>query len=297
MPTLECNNPGAYEIAGSSLYNITIGPGVTGALSSVLNTLFTLGSDPINAIGYHTVQNYIYGISYLQSPQAIVRIGAGGVVQDTGFGIDATAATDSLLIGDIDGNQQYWLAYNGGENYVQVDMDAASLTYGQVVKSGTATNFTYDVGDWAYVDLPGFGTRLWALGQQAVNPISGLLTPIVGGAIANITGNITLEYNTVLLYFDTATLEWNEVFTFTKVAGGIIGLGQANWGAVYSAKDGNIYATDSVAGQTWRFTLTPSTGALAYPITLLGTLGVVAGQIDGANCALNTEFPSLGPLI
>lgn len=271
LTPINCIGP-AFEFIGSDIYILNIGLGIFSLLKSLLDVLTGAAAPPINAVGYHSAQNYLYGISYTSVPQVIVRFGAGGTSEIAGPNavIPSTTTTQPLLIGDIDGQQQYWLGYNDGAGWVQVDLNAASETYLEVVGSGAATNLRFAVGDWAYV--PGYPTRLWALGQEIVtDALTGLLA----------------SYNTHLVYFDTVTHAWIDVFTFYNTAGGLL-LGQAQWGAVYSANDGNIYATESNTGQTWRFPLTPVTGSIA---TLVAVGAAPLGRaIDGARCPLNNNL-------
>lgn len=272
LPELECVGT-AYELAGTNLYDITIGLGLINLLKGLVNTITGAAVPAINAIGYHPVQNYIYGISYTVSPQAIVRIGAEGALEFVENAVIPTTVTaEQLLIGDIDTNQQYWLGHSNGDGYVQVDMDATSDTYTTVVDSGATIDFRYAVGDWAYI--PAYENRLYSLGQEIGSVIAGVVT----------------AYNTHLVYLDLDTKTWVDVFTFTGVNGGLLGtgiLGQALWGAVYTANDGNIYATESTTGNTWRFPLNPRNGSVATSVSLLGTLPLGGQQIDGARCALS----------
>lgn len=260
-----------YELVGTNIYTINIGLGIFNLLKGLVNLITGLVAPPVNAIGYHTVQNYIYGVTYTTTPQAIVRIGAGGSFEVVGPNavIPASVTTEQLLIGDVDANQQYWLGHSGGQGWVQVDLTQGS-TFGAVVDSGAASAYRYPVGDWAYV--PAFPNKLWALSQEIVSNITGLVS----------------QYNTHLVYFDLSTKAWNEVYTFVNTPGGL--LGQAQWGAVYTANDGNIYATESNTGQTFRFPLNATVGSFATPITLLGTLPLFGNQIDGARCALNDNL-------
>lgn len=184
----------AYELAGSDIYVISIGRGLINLLKGLVDLITGLVAPPINAIGYHTVHNYICGISYTASPQAIVRIGATGAWEAVGPNavIPASVTTERLLIGDIDTNQQYWLGYDGGQGWVQVDMDVISATYGTLKASGNTTGYRYPVGDWAY--LPDYPNRLYALAQENVSNFTG------------IAGILSL-YNTHLVYLDLETKE------------------------------------------------------------------------------------------
>lgn len=232
-----------------------------------MGTILGLLTPPINAIGYHSKQNYLYGIAYTTVPQTIVRIGATGAYEIAGE-IPIGIANQPLLIGDIDGDQQYWLGYSNGLGWVQVNLDASAATYGEVVLAGAATNFQWPIGDWAWI--PAYPTRLYALGQETVFSFLG----VIG------------SYNTHLVYFDTVTHAWFDVRTFVGQAGGP--LGQANWGAIYTANDGNIYGTESITGQTWRFPMDPSSPA--QPSLVYAGIPPLTRQIDGARCPLNNDL-------
>lgn len=274
MPTIPCVGP-AYEVVGTNVYTLNLGRNLVNLVSGLVNVITGLGAPPINAIGYHTVHNYIYGISYSVTPQAIVRIGLGGGVENVGPNavIPVTTTTQPILIGDIDTNQQYWLAYAGGANWIQVDMNLASATYGTVVNTGVAGNFRWQVGDWAYI--PNQPNRLYALGREVVSTILGVVT----------------GYNTHLVYFDLNTKAWVEVFTFVNTPGGLLNLvGQAAWGAIYSTTDGFLYATEQNSGATWRFPINPVPGDVGTALNLVGTLPLLGAEIDGARCALNPDI-------
>lgn len=265
-------------MVGTNLYALNLGRNLINIIKGLFDFLTNAAEPPINAIGYHPVHNYIYGISYTVSPQAIVRIGAGGATEAVGPNaiIPVTTTTQPLLIGDIDTNQQYWLAYAGGANWVQVDMNVASAKYATVVNSGVATNFRWTVGDWAYI--PNIPNRLYALGRE-----------VVSGALGVVT-----QYNTHLVYFDLNTKSWVEVFTFENTPGGLLNVaGQAAWGAIYATNDGFLYATEQNSGATWRFPINPVAGSVGTALNLVGTLPLLGAQIDGARCALNPDIFAL----
>lgn len=120
--------------------------------------------------------------------------------------------------------------------------------------------------------MPQYPTRLYALGQEVIFTI----LSVIG------------TYNTHLVYFDLVTKEWNEVRAFNGTTGGP--LGQALWGAVYTANDGNIYATESITGETWRFPLDPVMGAPALVFQGIPPLVPIIRYIDGARCPLNDDL-------
>lgn len=249
-----------------------LGLGVVNLLTGVIN-LLGAPAPPVNALGYHSVQNYLYAVDYNSRPQNVIRIGAGGTAEVFAEASIAATVTNNqpLLIGDIDGNQQYWLGHSAGLGYVKLDLNAESETYGTVVASGApAAALPYPIGDWAYI--PAYPDALFALGQEIVPAGTLVLLP---------------SYNTHLMLFNTTTFTWANVATFAGISGGVTGvLGEAQWGSVYSANDGNVYGTEQNSGLLWRFPIAGGNAALVS----LGAIPLNGDAIDGARCPLSDSL-------
>lgn len=254
----------SYETRSQSLYTLNISTGFSVAINSQTNTF----QDYVNGLAYHPQENYLYvvGQNY-HNPGYIIRVGAGGLWQNTSWVIPQTNPTGtsatSMTIADIDINLQYWLSYDNGNGYVQVDLNSASSTYGQVVANGTTTGRSSNlVSDWAY--LPAYPGRLYALGQVSNSGV----------------------YSTRLMYFDTSTKAWTVVFWFISVNGGTSATGvagQAQWGAVYTALDGYVYGLENNSGQIWKFKVDSPTANDAIFVSN----GPTGGNNDGAKCMIN----------
>lgn len=262
LTPLSCQGP-SYETQSKTPYAINL---ITGQ-----NTIITsaLSVDTTNALAYHPQGNYLYSVSQNNHNYGyILRIGAGGWHDNTTFTIPQTNPTGSsatsMTLGEIDANLQYWLGYNNGNGWVQVDMNSANTaTYGQVVNSSMTSRGNLLVSDWAY--LPNFPNKLWALGQNSVP----------GGT-----------YDTVLMYFDLNSKAWTNVYVFNSIAGGKGGMAQ--WGAVYTAADGYIYGLENNSGQIWKFKVNNPVQSDAVYVSS-GPLGSIN---DGARCMLNTNLNS-----
>lgn len=261
LTPLSCQGP-SYETQNKILYAINLITGQNIVLTSAVSV------DTTNALAYHPQENYLYAVAQNNHYYGyILRIGAGGVHENTTFTIPQTNPTGtgatSMTMGDIDVNLQYWLGYNNGNGWVQVDLNSANTaTYGQIVNSSTADRGIYIVSDWAY--LPGHPNKLWALGQHVVTAGT--------------------SYDTQLMYFDLTTKAWTNVFLFQTVAGGTGGMAQ--WGAVYTAADGYLYGLENNSGQIWKFKVDSPTQADAVFVSQ----GPVGATNDGARCMLNPNL-------
>lgn len=226
----------------------------------------------INAIGYHSGENVMYGVSASQSTASnLIRI-----FPDGSYGLPFSIAPSynaalspaylSYSSGDIDENFQYWAntggqfySLNGGTNttqdWIQMNLNTTSSTYGQVISTGQSTT-PYVISDWAYV--PGSPGYLWALGQQVV--------------AAN--GNNPKSYNTIVMRWDRTLHTWSTQRTVTGQPG------TATWGAVYATSDGYLFGTENVSGQIWKFAITNVANEGGTYITA----GNPSSQNDGARC-------------
>ncbi|WP_295838238.1 hypothetical protein [uncultured Microbacterium sp.] len=94
----------------------------------------------VNAVGYNTLDNYMYGISGTLG-NSVVAIAADGTITDLGNpGIDRGW---SIQTGDFDSTGHLWVTAGGAnpnntQPYYEIDLsDPSSSTYGKILKSGT----------------------------------------------------------------------------------------------------------------------------------------------------------------
>lgn len=212
-------------------------------------------------MAYHPQDNFLYGVGQNRNGAFIYRIGANGVSTNTTFKIPQFDFTNGVYMtsGEIDNNYQYWIAYNKGQNYVQVDMDNTSVTYGQIIKSGATIGLsTYiTVSDWAYI--PSYTAHLFSLGGQ----------------------NSSNTFSSYLLSFNTLTLTWSQVVQYSNSSGSTGGTaGLAAWGAIYSTDDGYLYGTENNSGGIFKGKIVTPTAA-DFSFVAQGPIG---SSNDGARC-------------
>jgi hypothetical protein len=226
------------------LYSVNISTGSTSLIRSNVGN----GVDSINAIGYNSLDNYLYGAIYYNSNStaSLLRISANGdssivlPLSITGGGIPSA--------GDVDENGQYW-ATVGGKFWIQVDLRPGSPTYGTTRASGLASLLN-TVPDWAYV--PGGGDALYGFAYTL------------------------LGLSTTLVRFDRTLKLWTIVKDFGNIAG------SNTWGAVYTGADGYLYGSENTSGQIWRFPVPGTVNANTSPLKIAN--GPAYSSNDGARC-------------
>lgn len=218
-------------------------------------------------MAYHPQENYLYAVAQGNTVGAsVVRIGQGGsFVALPNSTIPQFSSTTYMTSGDIDNNGTYWIAYNGGNKWVQFDLVNSSSTYGQVINNGSGSNIgLFVVSDWAY--LPAYPNKLYTFGGQTVNSTAGL-------------------YNTGLLSFDLTTKSWTALATYYNVSGSTsCSAGKAQWGAVYSTSDGYLYATENNSGGIFRTKLTTPISTEFTNSTSPVPQAIGGQSNDGARC-------------
>ncbi|KAF2966838.1 hypothetical protein GQX73_g6769 [Xylaria multiplex] len=215
--------------------------------TSSLTTL--IGNDvgtSIDAIGYNTLDNYLYASDLVFDTAFLIKIGGTGAftpVAELPLGPDGQNWNN----GDFDENGHYWASYDG-EAWIEVDVVPDSVTYGRVISSGIADPLDNKPMDWAYVP-GGSSDYLWALGSSA-------------------------SYDrTQLMFFDRVTHTWSLATDFGNVAG------RNTWSAIYAGPNQSIIASEDVSGEVWSFPL-PNTDGEATPLSK----GPAAGNNHGARC-------------
>lgn len=213
-PTLSCD-PYGYLIQYASLYQVDLTTGTATEVASAIGA-----NTSINAIGYNTLDNYLYG--YQASTNTILQISADG----TAVTISADAPPSGSYIGDIDSNGHYWVGLGAASSWAEIDLAPGSPTYGKILANGTATSPGYGVADWVYI--PSAGEYLYAVGSN------------------------TSPSETALLRFDMSTHEWETVANYGAL--GVVGVG-----AVYGMNNGTVYASENGNGQIWQFPISGDT--------------------------------------
>lgn len=151
VPTFNCSGD-SYLVSNvnntPSFFRIDLATGQQTLISSTLGN----GSNSINAIGYNTLDNTLYGVINTQPFPRLIRIGAGGQVATSRV---LPVQAGPYNAGDVDENGDAWFSFQGRE-WIQLRLSSL-----QIVASGKAKPLE-SVYDWAYV--PGGGNYLYAVG-------------------------------------------------------------------------------------------------------------------------------------
>ncbi|KIL93233.1 hypothetical protein FAVG1_03210 [Fusarium avenaceum] len=272
-PTFDCDGYG-YVIStllGNTLTRVNlidgsrsvvksgIGPG-----GSLLNLAGAAGA--INAIGFNTLDNYIYGVlnqgivggilsTVLGGPKSqIIRIAKNGAYE----ALSLTIPSNMIDMGDVDDQGRFWVS-ESGKKWWCIDVKPGSSTYGKLLSSGTsATDILSGVGDWAFV--PNGGNYLYAIQASIIE--SGLM-------------------RTNIVRWSLTTNTWERYQSYPSLVLTALNL---VWGAVM-AGPGVIYAQENLLGQTWKFQL----GSSGNPTSIPGG-AILNLQGDGARCPSATTI-------
>lgn len=241
------------------------------ATFTTINTAVGNG-DNINAMGYNFADGFLYAAQGA-APSRLIRISpTTGAYADLGsLNLTATA-----IAGVIDENAQFWLLDATNTRWTQVNLFPGTTTVYKTVASGVTSPPANLVQDWAYV--PGTGN----------NALYG-----VGFAT---TGGLLPVRTDFLERFDRSTHIWSQPAQFPDVAS-LIGASTRNFQSVYSTDNGligavgltgTLYATDSISGDTFTFTVLPDgiTGSLIGTNLGIPAIGTNIVTADAARCAV-----------
>ncbi|KAF3922388.1 hypothetical protein AA313_de0203387 [Arthrobotrys entomopaga] len=245
-PAITCN-PLGYIINDGDLYSMNLS---TSSLS-LIKASFDAGVN-VNAIGYNVLDNYLYAFD---SNDWLVRINKQGTVQR----IKQIASLDGGILGDIDGNGQYWISGGSGTSgvsqWAQLNLNPYSGTYAAIVASGTASNTAVGgFADWVYI--PDGGNFLYSAAQTS------------GGYVQ-------------LVRFSMTTHQWSVVKNWPSVM--IAG----SAGSQFGDANGDLYFKINTNGQIWKLNIF----SLTTPVFI--TNGGAVSSTDGARCVFyaNADIP------
>ena len=214
------------------------------ATGAATNPADTTGA--VNAVGYNTLDDYVYGISSQSGPTSghLIRVGSDGTFTDLGIpaGLGLT-----YNVGDFDDAGHLWVTTSGStSSYAEIDLAPGSATYGTVIDSGTKTSpgsITSPGADWTWVN-----GALYSVGATS-------------------TGTA------ILVRFTPAT---GALTNLGALSGGLANL---LVGATYADASGYLYASDNSTGRIFRIDV-------GSRQAILVSNGPASGGNDGARCAL-----------
>ncbi|ETS76289.1 hypothetical protein PFICI_11676 [Pestalotiopsis fici W106-1] len=270
-------NPPAYYIDNNALIRADFSLSLLGLLSVATFTTVNpaVGNgNPINAMGYNFADGLLYA-AMGAAPSRLIRISpSNGSYTDLG----SLNLTANAVAGVIDENAQYWLLDATNTRWTQVNLFPGTTTVNRIVGSGVTPNTpAHTVGDWTYV--PGTGNNaLYGVGWST-------------------TGGLLPVRTNYLERFDRSTKVWSEPALFPDITPLLLGATTRNWQSVYSTDNGlvgqvgvtgTLFATDSVSGSTFYFTVLPDgiTGSLIGTDLGIATIAQNIVTADAARCAV-----------
>jgi len=211
-----CSNT-AYQVSGGAVgtytltsYNVAVG-------SSTTVAPFTFA---VNAIGYNTIDNLLYGWDNTDG-QVFSVDAAGNTTLYTISGLP----TSGYNVGDVN-NGYLYLYVGSATTFYKVDINPARSTYMQLVATVTLSggSTTLNINDWAYNTATGLLTGLVNPGASTnplkivtINPATG----VVAYSSSAVTGTITSETGTMGAVFIDAT---NTLYAFNNTSGKIFNI-------------------------------------------------------------------------
>ncbi|KAI0023676.1 hypothetical protein F4780DRAFT_786467 [Xylariomycetidae sp. FL0641] len=239
-----------YLIQNVTLYSVNLG---TGNLTQV-NASVGGGQYSLNAMGYNSVDNYLYAARFT-NPVTLVKLSNTGnmtTVENLPFGNGNTPANP--FAGDVDEQGHYWAYSYINDQFLEVDLNPGP-TYGNIITNGTApVGPGIRVIDFAYV--PGAGNYLYGFGYNST---------------ANGATNSARMYR-----FDRAAYTWSLVKDFGNVVNGSAG---NRFGATYATASGLLYATENTSGNIYKFTQ-----PFNASVPVLSAQAPETSNNDGARC-------------
>ncbi|SFE67979.1 beta strand repeat-containing protein [Spirosoma endophyticum] len=233
----------------SSLYEFDVNTGSRNTLATLTRT--------INAIGYSTVDNYIWGFD--NNLNQVVRIDANGSI--LGYTIP-NLPNLNFINGDVMTGGYLFLYTSGGTRYYVVDINPAhTSTYLQLVDP--TTGFT--------VDNTPFGTAITAytISDWAYDPVTNKFYGLTNTTATDPFKIVTLDPLT-----GTTTL------AAAGVSGGGIRQEISAFGATYIDNTGNLFVYANTLDVFFRINIATNVA------TQLSVTGVPLAGNDGASCPL-----------
>ena len=217
IPSVNCS-PDGYLIQKTTLYAVSLTDGTL----TQQEVIGTANDNPINAIGYNVLDDFLYGIT-TSNPRNLIRFNPQGQFQ-----LFASAAF-AFNTGDIDDNGQMWV--RSGANWAQFNLNPSLPGYLIQVASGSdAVTALAGILDWAFV--PGGGSYLYAPGVNTTT----------GETYLTRWSTVTKQFETILNYGPGPLAQTGRSSTAVQ------------FGAAYATRDGRLFVGENF-GNVFEFPL------------------------------------------
>lgn len=249
-----------YQVEGDKLYSLDE--------SGERTTIATLSGN-LNAIGYSTVDNALWGFD--NTTAQVFRLGANGVIQRFAISnMPAATQPDGFSLGTVGTNGYLFLYEKNGLNYITIDIDPARPeTYLKIVDP-TASFALKTAAPWG--TTLGGGAR--GISDWAYNPVDNLIYALIDGSAANpyqiLQVNPTTGATTLLA---------------SQVTGGGLQTSSQNFGSSFIDAEGNFMVFGNTTGHLYLVNITSKTAQQ------ISTVATPSSSNDGAFCPLTVYTP------
>ncbi|MBW6410128.1 DUF7507 domain-containing protein [Clostridium weizhouense] len=254
------DNPDTFICSAIGYQVATPGPGLNSQflkINLVTGDVTLIDSNigyNINAIGYNSLDNMIYGIDI--NTEHLLRVAEDGTVTDFGVVPNLPSNPANFIVGDIDNDGHLFVYNTTNDRYYVIDVDQNSSTFGQLLDPqngyivdtspyGNTLQSSVTIADWAWNLNDGY---LYSIDYTTTNPEVIRIDPT--------TGSVT---------------------TFTTTG---LPTSTAAYGAMFMDASGTLYAINNDTGVIYRITFS---GTNATAETFSQT--VSSSGNDGAMCA------------
>ncbi|GAA4442276.1 hypothetical protein GCM10023091_28770 [Ravibacter arvi] len=249
----ECSHL-AYQVSSNAGSNSTLySYDVASGTRTLLHTLPL----NVNAIGYNTTDNFMYGIAV--TTKNLVKIGSNGSIETH---VIPNLPTADYNVGDFIGDGYYFVYGGGTPRYYVIDVNPSRSTYLQLVDPTAA--FVLDNSPYGntFNGSPGL-----SLSDLAYNPLTGLLYGVIDPQGALAYRRVTVNPLTRAVSFSAAAI----------LGGGIQSETQAFGSAFIDANQNHFYVFGNQQGRFYRVNLADNTA-----VTISSS--APAENNDGASC-------------
>ncbi|MEG0297563.1 MAG: SdrD B-like domain-containing protein [Clostridium sp.] len=190
----------------------------------------------INAIGYNTIDNYIYGIANISGVSNLIKITASGTTINLGPVANLPLGVN-MNVGAIDNSGIYYVMENTQSRYYTIDLRPTSPNFRKVVSPvppyplatlpyyTTILPITLSTEDWAFNKLDGLLYTVNSSGTafQTINPQTGALTivPIVTPGFNTNYGGMFSDSNGYIYGIDNNT---GDIIRWQNISGSMMGV-------------------------------------------------------------------------
>lgn len=249
-----------YQVDGDKLYSLD---------QAGTRTLIATLSGNLNAIGFNTLDNTLWG--YDNASSEVFRLGANGVIQRFAIsGMPAATQPDGFSVGTVNTSGYLFLYEKNGLNYITVDVNPARTESYLKIVDPTAGYAVKTAAPWG-TTLSG-GAR--GISDWAYNPVDNQIYALTDG-------NASAPYQIL----QVNPLTGATTLLAGQVTGTGLQTGSQNFGSSFFDAEGNFTVFGNTTGHMYRINTTTKVA------TQVSATATPSASNDGAFCTSATSPP------